>query len=48
MTERISKELIRAGLDNGIIRLVDNDGEIVCVIGEYWFMHLDLPERKKM
>ena len=37
----ISKDMIRKGLDNGIVKLIDspNDGEPVCQIGDHWFYY---------
>ena len=35
--ERISKEMIRRGLTDEDIKLVEYDGEVVAEIGEHWF-----------
>ena len=37
----ISKEMIRKGLDNGIVKLIDspNDGESICQVGDHWFYY---------
>lgn len=37
MMERISRELVESGIDEGIIRFGIQDGTLAAYIGDYWF-----------